>query len=98
MGMALACLQVTEGRIASARIGLGGIEETPRRIPQAETALVGQPPTPDTFAAAAQAAMDGLDPMSDATTPAEYRRDLAGTVIRRALAQAMADAPEARLA
>ncbi|WP_121066215.1 FAD binding domain-containing protein [Chachezhania antarctica] len=93
LGMALVVLGMDGDRIGEASIGLGGIEEIPRRIPEAEAALQGQPATPESFATAAQAAMDAVDPMSDATTPASYRRDLAGTVIRRALAQAATRLP-----
>ena len=93
LGMALAVIETEGDRITKARIGLGGIEEIPRRIADAEAALQGQPATPETFAAAAEAAMEVIDPMSDASTPAKYRRDLAGTVIRRALADAATRLP-----
>jgi len=39
------------------------------------------------FGAAAESAAEVIDPMEDAQTSAEYRRDLARTVMRRALEQ-----------
>jgi carbon-monoxide dehydrogenase medium subunit len=43
----------------------------------------------DSFAAAAGLAADAIDPMEDAQTSAEYRRDLVRTVMRRALEQSL---------
>ena len=65
------------------RIGLGGAEARPRRMRAAETALA-RGTIDDAAAAAAQA----IEPLSDPHYSANYRRDLARTVVRRALAQA----------
>ncbi|MCR8549217.1 FAD binding domain-containing protein [Salipiger sp. P9] len=88
LGMALVLYEIEDGVIANARLGLGGIEEHPRRIATAEAVLNGRAPDEAVFAEAAEAAMAEVEPMSDATTSADYRRDLAGTVLRRALAAA----------
>jgi CO/xanthine dehydrogenase FAD-binding subunit len=48
------------------RIGLGGVEASPRRIAAADAAV---------------------EPLRDPRYSAEYRRDLARTVVRRALEQ-----------
>ena len=93
LGMALCVLEMDGDSVAAARIGLGGIEDHPRRIPEAEDALVGQPLGAASIGAAASAAMQAVDPMEDATTSAEYRRDLTGTVITRALEAARSRAP-----
>lgn len=90
LGMALVAYRVAGGKIAEARVGLGGIEGWPRRIAAAEAALNGHAPTPETFRAAAKAASDAVDPLEDAQTSAAYRRDLAGTVTFRALERAAA--------
>jgi len=90
LGMALAAYRVVDGVMREPRVALGGIEAQPRRIPQAEVALVGRPPSREAFQAAATAASAAVDPLEDAITSAEYRRDLAGTVARRALEQAAA--------
>jgi carbon-monoxide dehydrogenase medium subunit len=43
----------------------------------------------DSFSAAADRAAEAIDPMEDAQTSAEYRRDLVRTVMRRALEQSL---------
>jgi carbon-monoxide dehydrogenase medium subunit len=90
LGMALVTYRVANGVISEPRVALGGIEVQPRRITAAEQALAGRAPNRDAFVAAAAAASAAVDPLEDAVTPADYRRDLAGTVTRRALEQAAA--------
>ena len=88
LGMALVTYRVDNGVIGEARVALGGIEPQPRRIRTAEQSLMGQAPGKQAFAAAADAAAAAVDPLEDAVTSAEYRRDLTRTVTRRALEQA----------
>lgn len=88
IGMALVTYQVKGGKIAEARVGIGGIEGAPRRIAEAEAALNGQAPGKAAFEAAGQATAAVVDPIEDAQTPAAYRRDLAATVVTRALERA----------
>jgi aerobic carbon-monoxide dehydrogenase medium subunit len=88
LGMALVTYRVVNGAIAEPRVALGGVEPQPRRIAQAEAALAGRAPDKPAFEAAAAAAASAVDPLEDAVTSAEYRRDLTGTVTRRALEQA----------
>ena len=88
--MALVTYRVVNGVIADPRVGVGGAEPQPRRMTAAENLLVGKAPGRDAFVAAAEAASAAVDPLEDATTSAEYRRDLVATVVRRALEQAAA--------
>lgn len=90
LGMALAVYETEDGLMRNVRIGLGGIEERPRRIEAAEAVLEGRRAGSEAFAEAAQAALAGLEPMEDATTSSLYRRDLAAVVIRRALESSVA--------
>jgi aerobic carbon-monoxide dehydrogenase medium subunit len=90
LAMALVTYRVESGAIREARVAVGGVEPQPRRIAPAEQALVGKSPGKEAFAAAADAAMSAVDPLEDAITSADYRRDLTRTVVRRALEQAMA--------
>jgi aerobic carbon-monoxide dehydrogenase medium subunit len=90
LGMALVTYRVANGVIVEPRVALGGVEPLPRRIGEAEQALTGRAPDRQAFEAAAAAASAAVDPLEDAITSADYRRDLAGTVTRRALEQAAA--------
>jgi carbon-monoxide dehydrogenase medium subunit len=90
LAMALATYRVQGGVISEPRVALGGVEPQPRRIAQAEQALMGRGPGKHAFEAAADAAMAAVDPLEDAITSADYRRDLTRTVTRRALEQAAA--------
>ena len=90
MAMALVSFRVVGSFIAAPRVGLGGAEAAPRRLPEAEAVLDGAPPGSAVFDAAAAAAADVIDPLVDQQTSALYRRDLVRAMVRRALAQAAA--------
>src|SRR5665647_466436 len=85
MAAALVTYRIAGGKIADARIGVGGAEPAPRRIAQAEAVLNGKTPGDAAFRAAADAAAATVDPLEDHQTTAEYRRDLVRAVVRRAL-------------
>jgi carbon-monoxide dehydrogenase medium subunit len=85
MAASLVTYRLQDGKIADARVGLGGAEPSPRRIPEAEAALNGNAPGDKTFRDAAGAAAAAIDPLEDHQTAAEYRRDLVRAVVRRAL-------------
>jgi aerobic carbon-monoxide dehydrogenase medium subunit len=88
VAMALVTYRLSDGLIIEPRVGVGGAEVRPRRIPQAEAALQGRPPGPKIFQAAAEAAATVVDPIEDIQADAEYRRDLVRVVTRRALERA----------
>jgi carbon-monoxide dehydrogenase medium subunit len=88
MGMALVTFRIADGLIVEPCVGVGGAESFPRRIAVAEALLTGRAPGDEVFRAAANAAAAAIDPLTDAQTNAEYRRDLVATVTRRALEQA----------
>lgn len=54
-----AALHAEGGTVRSARFALGGVAPKPWRVEEAEAALVGKPPTPETFRAAAEIALTG---------------------------------------
>ncbi len=85
MASALVTYRLENGVIADARVGIGGAEDRPRRIIEAEAALNGHVPEDRLFRAAADAAAEAVDPLDDIQTSAEYRRDLVRAVTRRAL-------------
>jgi len=87
MSAGLVTYTLQDGKIANARVGLGGAEASPRRIAEAEAALDGQVPGDAVFRAAAEAAATAIEPLEDHQTSGDYRRDLVRAVVRRALEQ-----------
>ena len=87
MAASLTTYRLQNGKIYDARVGVGGAESFPRRIPEAEAVLNGSGPTDAAFRAAAEAAAKAIDPLEDHQTNADYRRDLVRAVVRRALEQ-----------
>jgi carbon-monoxide dehydrogenase medium subunit len=87
IAMALVTYRVQNGAISEPRVAVGGAEPLPRRIAAAEEALAGLAPGKPAFEAA-DAAASAVEPLDDAITSADYRRDLVRTVTRRALEQA----------
>jgi carbon-monoxide dehydrogenase medium subunit len=77
------------GQCGAARLVLFGVGATPIRARAAEAMLVGGAPTESAFVAAAARASADLDaPLSDVHASADYRRDLARVLTRRALTEA----------
>ncbi len=73
------------GRIRGARIAFAAMGPTPLRAAAAERVLDGQSLDAASIARAAQVACDGLDPPTDALASAWYRREVAGTHLKRLL-------------
>jgi carbon-monoxide dehydrogenase medium subunit len=88
LSMAVVSYRIAGGKIADARVGIGGAEPHARRIAEAEAALNGKTPNADAFSAAGEAAAAAIDPLEDIHTSAEYRRDLVLAMTRRALESA----------
>lgn len=85
LAMALAVYERDEDDMVRVRLGLGGVEATPRRLPEVEAMLERQPPTKRLFRQAGEAAADLVDPLDDPAADAVWRRDLARAVVVRAL-------------
>ncbi|WP_138469607.1 xanthine dehydrogenase family protein subunit M [Poseidonocella sp. HB161398] len=86
---AAAALRLEDGVIREARLALGGVAARPWRATAAETLLAGARPAPETFAAAAEAALAEAAP-SGANG---FKIALAGRILARALAAAAAGTP-----
>jgi len=91
LGMALATFGLRDGRMTDVRVGVGGIEEMPRRLDTVEAPLEGKTLDASLLEAASKAAAAAVDPLQDPMTSADYRRDLTAVVVRRALQAANAD-------
>jgi len=88
LAAALTTYRLEGGKIVEPRVALGGVEPNPRRIAEAEHALMGAVPGDKAFRSAAAAAAAAVDPMEDIVNNAEFRRDLVLAVTRRALERA----------
>ena len=73
VAMAYALALDDDGRVASVRIGLGGVAATPLRATAAEEALLGRPWTRETVAAAAEELARTGTPISDHRASEGYR-------------------------
>ena len=82
--------------IAQARIALGAAAATPLRARAVETALHGQPLTPQVIRDAAALVTEEIDPLADFRGSVEYKRDMAAVFTQRAIEQAVTQAQEAR--
>lgn len=83
-GVAVAfALDVVEGRVARARIGLGGVAATPLRAGATEEALTGQPWTSATVEAAARVLASEGTPLDDQRASAAYRSAMLGRALPR---------------
>jgi aerobic carbon-monoxide dehydrogenase medium subunit len=90
IAMALVTYRLRDGVMVEPRVGVGGAEERPRRMAEAEAVLAGQTPGAEVFRAAGEAAAAAVEPLEDVHADAEFRRDLVRAVTRRALERAAA--------
>ena len=88
LAMALALYRVENGVIVEPRVGLGGVEACPRRVPEGEAVLAGRAPGPDLFREAGAAVTEAVDAMADSHASAGYRSEIAAVMVERALADA----------
>jgi carbon-monoxide dehydrogenase medium subunit len=80
--------------MAAGRIALTGVGMTPVRAASAEAQLTGRRPSAETFAEAASAVRDEIEPDTDIHATADFRRHLAGVLTERALGRALQRALE----
>ena len=73
------------GRIRGARVAFGAMGPMPLQSTAVERVLEGQSLDTATIARAAQIALEGLDPPTDALASAWYRREVAGVHLKRLL-------------
>jgi xanthine dehydrogenase small subunit len=76
-------LQVTAGRIVSARIAYGGMAAVPQRAASAEAALSGRLWTRDTVAAASEVLALDFAPITDMRASSSYRLQVARSLLLR---------------
>ena len=91
--VAVAAQLTFDGAICTnAAVAFGGVDDTPVRIPEFETGLIGETLAYGVPDAALDLISDGINPGSDQHASANYRRRVARTLANRAVAEAAADA------
>ncbi len=85
-----AVIEVEDGICKDAAIALGAVATSPIRVPKAEEILIGKELTDEVIEAAAQAAMDSCNPISDIRASKEYRSAMVKVFTKRAIKQALA--------
>lgn len=87
-------LAVADGTIAAARVTVGSLTDVPAEVPAAGRALEGAEATPDGVAEAtrvAAGAFGTLEVEADLNGSADFKRHLAGELLRRAASAAAAE-------
>jgi CO/xanthine dehydrogenase FAD-binding subunit len=85
-------LTIDGGTVREARIALGAVGPHPLRAASAEAALAGGALTPDAIARAAAAAVEDVEPFTDAVASDWYRRRMVGVIVERTLSGLAAQA------
>ncbi|MYF99751.1 xanthine dehydrogenase family protein subunit M [Candidatus Poribacteria bacterium] len=78
-------VNVQNGVIEDARIGLAAVAPTPIRATEAENLLKGKTPTPELLQQAGEAAAAATSPISDLRCSAEHRKEMVDVLTRRTL-------------
>jgi carbon-monoxide dehydrogenase medium subunit len=86
---AAAVVRLEAGKIASLGVGITGAGAQPVRAAAVEQSLTGQEPTEEAIGRAAEAAVEGIDVLSDVHGSADYRAAMARVYARRAIQEAV---------
>ena len=84
-----AAVNLDNGTITEARIGLAAVAPTPIRATEAENLLKGNAPTAELLEQAGEAAAAESSPISDLRCSAEHRREMVDVLTRRTLQYAL---------
>jgi aerobic carbon-monoxide dehydrogenase medium subunit len=93
VGLAVS-LTLADGAISDARLAFAGVSDVPVRAVGAEDLLVGHGPSAELFDEAARRAVEDIDPPADLHGSSDYRRKVAGVLVRRGLRAAADNAGE----
>jgi len=86
---AAAAVSLEGGKVGSAKIAITALAPTIRLVPASGQALVGSDGGGEAVEAAARAAADASEPISDVRASADYRRAMAAVIARRAIETAL---------
>ena len=83
--IAVNLVTAADGSITQARVAVGSCSAVAKRLPALERVLIGRPASEGIGAVAEAAHLQPLAPIDDLRASADYRRDAALTLVRRAL-------------
>jgi len=87
-------VEMANGHIGRAGIGLTAVGPKNLHAAEAEQALAGQEPTDQVIAEAARLAAAAAEPKNDVRGSAEYKKDIVRVFVQRGLKKAVAMAKE----
>jgi CO/xanthine dehydrogenase FAD-binding subunit len=93
--IAVALERSADGAISNARVAIGSCSAVAQRLPEVEAALLGVRSVTDIAGAVTPARLVSLSPIDDVRATADYRRDAAATLIRRAVQDCFVKSGEA---
>ena len=85
-------VQLTNGTVEKAGIGLTAVGPSNLKARSAELALTGREPTPGAITEAARLAAEAAEPKDDVRGSAAYKKDVVRVFVQRGLASALAQA------
>jgi len=89
---AAAYIAMNGKKCVDARIALGAIAATPIRLPEVEAAYKGKELTPEAIEESSRACYALVNPVDDVRASADYRREMACVLVKRAIVRAHARA------
>jgi len=75
-------------RLKEVRIALGSVAPTPIRVPSVESKIKGKKMSEELISEAATDCVEAAKPIDDIRGTAEYRRDMVGVLVKRAMRDA----------
>ncbi len=85
IAMVAAALDIADGVVREARIAVGACSAVATRLPRVEQRLLGRPALPSLGEAPQAEDFAALSPIDDLRASADYRREAAMTLVRRAI-------------
>ncbi len=85
LGVGVGAVVDGQGVLSDVRVVYSALAPTPLRGAKTEAALEGKPATPEVLEAAVVAAQADIHPIDDIRGSAEYRREITGVLLRRAV-------------
>lgn len=87
----VACSLVMSGKtVKEARVAMGAVAPTTIRLKKVEALLKGKQITDDLLQTIVETVPTEIKPIDDVRSTAEYRRDVAGVMVKRVIAEALA--------